>query len=134
MYIIKFVSYYLSKGFLILEQASQSLNNVPLIVQNHIHTINSFDSYYIMSFVNSIPSVANSLKKIYVGGPLWDKFTSEYHNDKNDTFGVLFKIYTSTDVDNIYKLSIYNEFKYNMDKSDYEEKQYLGVYITSEKR
>ena len=93
---------------MIFEQASQALNNVPIIVQNSVHAINIFDSDYIMILIHSIPSVTNSLKKIYVGGPLWDKFISEYYNDNNDTFGLLFKKYTASDVDIIYHPSIVN--------------------------
>ena len=66
-----------------------------------------------------ITSVANSLKKIYLGGPLWDEFTSEYYNDKYDNFGLLFQQYTASDVDNINHPYIDNEYKYNMDKSAY---------------
>ena len=94
----KLVSYYLPKGFAIIQQASQALNNVPLRVKNCIHDINMFDIDYIMSFGTSITSVANTLKKIYLVGAILDKSTSEYYNDRNATFGLLFQQYTDSAV------------------------------------
>ena len=67
----------------IIERTSQSLNNIPLVVQNRIHDINVYDSDYIMSSSSPIPSVSDTLKKIYLGGPLWGEFISKYYNDKN---------------------------------------------------
>ena len=60
------------------------------MVKKSIHSINVYDIYYIMSFNTPIPSVANNLKNIYLDGPLWDEIASEYSNDRNDTFGLLF--------------------------------------------
>ena len=111
----------------------QLLNNVPLIVQNHIHTINMYDSDYIMICNKPMTSVENTLNKIYFGGILWGEFTSEYYNDKNYTFGLLFQQYTARNDDNIYHLSIANEWKANMEKSSYEDKHDLGVYRPSGK-
>ena len=71
------LSYYVFKGFVILEQAFKSLNNVPLRVQNNIYAIHMFDSDYIVSCSTAIPSVANTPKKIYLGGALCDELTSE---------------------------------------------------------
>ena len=95
------VSYYSSKGFLILEVASQALNNVPLIFQKFIHAIKISDSDYIMSCSTAITSVENTPKKIYLGGHLWDEFKSEYNNNKNDTFGLLFQKYAYGAVEKI---------------------------------
>ena len=113
---IKLVSHYLSRGFLIIEQASQALKNFLMIVQNHIHAIIMYDSDSIMICSTPIPSVSNTLKRIYLNGPLWYEFTSQYYNEKNETFGLLFQQYKASDIDNIYYLSVINEWKYNIDK------------------
>ena len=106
MYKSKLVSYYLSKGFVILGKASIALNNVPLRVKNGIHDTNMFDS-------DSIISCSTVLKNIYPSGTLLGEFTSEYYHDKNYTSGLLFQKYTASDVDKIYHLSIINEWKTN---------------------
>ena len=93
-----------------------------------------FDSDSIMSFSTKMPSVSNNLKKIYIGGSHLDQFTSEYYNENNVAFGLLFQQYTYHAVNNMYYLSIVNEWKYNMYKSDYKDKHDLGVYIPSLKR
>ena len=61
-----------------------------------------FDSDYIMSCSTKTTSVSNTLKKIYLGGTIWDKFTYEYYNENNDTFGVLFQKYIASTIENIY--------------------------------
>ena len=86
-----------------------------------------------MNCIYPIPSVENNLKNIYLGGTLWDESTSQYYNDNNDTFELLFKIYTAINVDNIYHPSIFNERTDNMYKAYYEDNQDLGAYIFSEK-
>ena len=86
-----------------------------------------------MIFSTPVPSVSNTLKNIYRSGPLWDELTSEYFNDNNDVFRMLFQKYTASSVDNIYHPYIINEWKYNMDKAYYEDNHNLGVYIPSVK-
>ena len=78
-----------------------------------------YDSDYIISCSNPIPSVENNLKNIYLGGPIWDGFTSKYYNDKNGEFGMLFQQYIASAVNNIYHPYIVIECKDKMDKSDY---------------
>ena len=68
-----------------------------------------FDCDYIVSCSTAITSVLNTLNNIYLGGPIWDEFTSEYYNDKNDTFGMLFRKYTAISVDNVYLPFMVNE-------------------------
>ena len=68
----KLVSYKLSKGFGVLKQVSIFLKDVPLRVKIFIHAIDIFDVVYILSYSTTIPSVANTLKKIYPGGILFD--------------------------------------------------------------
>ena len=46
----KLESYYLSKGFVVLGQASQDLNNVPSRIQKLIHAINMLYGDFIMIF------------------------------------------------------------------------------------
>ena len=111
-----------TKGLVIIEQASKDPKNLTPRFQNHIHDINMFDSDDIMSCSTAMSSVANILNIIYLGGPLWYESTYEYYNEKNDTFGMLFKQYTASAVDNIYHPSIFNEFETNIDKEAYEEK------------
>ena len=74
---IKLVSYYPWKVFVIIENSSQSLNNMTQTFQNRINDIIMYDSYSIMSCCTPTPSVANTLTNIYLGEPLRDEFTSE---------------------------------------------------------
>ena len=61
------------------------------------------------------------------------EFTSEYYNEKNYAFGLLFQTYTSSAAENNYHPSTVIEWEYNMDNEARKEKQDLGVYIPSEK-
>ena len=54
-----------------------------------------------MSCSTPIVLAENTLKNLYLGGPLWDEFTYEYYNDNNDDYRQLFQQYTSSAVYNI---------------------------------
>ena len=92
-----------------------------------------FYSDFIISCITPSPSVANTLKYIYLCRPLWYEFTYEYYNDNNDTSGLLFQQYRAIDVENFFHPSIVNECKSNMDKAYYEDNHNVRVYIPSEK-
>ena len=72
-----------------------------------------YESDSIKILCTPIPSVENTPKKIYLGGPLWDEFTSEYQNEKNDAFGMLFQQYTTSAVEKKYLSSTVIEWKAN---------------------
>ena len=76
--------------------------------------------------------VLNTPKKFYLVGPLWDELTSEYYNENIEAFGLLFRQYTASDVDNVYHSSIVNERKANKDKASTQNKHSSGVYIPYE--
>ena len=61
-----------------------------------------FDSDSIMRCSTKIPSVENTLKKSYLGRTLLDEFEYTYYDYNNDTFGMFFQQYESSDVENIY--------------------------------
>ena len=112
----KLVSYCLSKRFVILEQDSLALNNMPLKVKKRIHTSKRFDRDSVIRYSAAITYVANTLKKIYLGETLLNEFTSTYYDYNNDTFGILFQNLTASAVDNIYHPAIFKECKDNMDR------------------
>ena len=91
-----------SEHFKLIESSPQ-LNLVQSyrtrVPQTSMYSINMFGCDYIMSFTTTIPSVTNTLKKIYIGGNMLDEFTSTYYDDKNDTFVLLFQQYTSSTVE-----------------------------------
>ena len=91
-----------------------------------------FYSDSIMFWSTAILSVENTLNKIYLVGLLWYEFTYEYYNANNNTFVMLFQLYTSSGFAIIYHPSVVNEWRSNMDQADYEEKQNSVVYIPSE--
>ena len=65
-----------------------------------------FDSDSIMSCNTAIPSISNTSMKIYLRRTILGELASTYYADNNDTFGILFQLYTSSDVDNTYHPSI----------------------------
>ena len=86
-----------------------------------------------MSCSTKLPSVENTLENIYPDGTILDEFTSTYYYDKNNTFGLLFQLYTASASEKHYHLSVVKELKSNMDKAAYEEKIQKGVDVPSEK-
>ena len=57
------MEYYLTKGFLILEQRSKNLSSLPNKEKQRIHTIDMHDSEYVMDCYTSIRSVGNTIKE-----------------------------------------------------------------------
>ena len=86
-------------------EKSEALKNFPQTIKIIITATNMYESDYIMSCCTPIPSVENTPKKIYIGGTLWDEFTSEYYNDNNDDVRLLFQQYTDSAIENIYHTS-----------------------------
>ena len=66
MFRIKLVSYYLSKGFLIIDPKSDALDNVPLKFKQKIHTIDKYGTGYSTTCKKYIPSAINTLNNIHL--------------------------------------------------------------------
>ena len=64
MFRIKLVSYYLSKGFLIIDPKSDALDNVPLKFKQKTHTIDKYGTDTSILCNRYIPSSINTLKNI----------------------------------------------------------------------
>ena len=62
----KLVSYYLHKGFVMLERNSQALENLSLGVEQYMNAVNIFDSDYVITCNAAITSVANNLNNIHL--------------------------------------------------------------------
>ena len=102
-----------------LDNDSQSLDNIPLRIKQRIHSIDLFDSDYVMTWNVKIPYVANTLKNIYISTNILNEFTSTYYDDKNGYFAKTIQQYTSSSVNKMYHPSLIEEFKTNLYKSDY---------------
>ena len=63
---------------------------MPPRVKKLIYVIGMFDTYYVMSWITVIPSVANTRNNIYLGGTLLDEFTSTKYYDKNKPLSCCF--------------------------------------------
>ena len=59
-----------------------------------------------MICITVIPSIANTMKNIYLIATLFNESTSTYYDDKNDYFEMLFQNYAASDVNKIYHPSL----------------------------
>ena len=66
MFRIKLVSYYLSKGFLIIDPKSDALDNFPFKFKQQIHTIDKYGTDSSIPCNISIPSAINTLNNIHL--------------------------------------------------------------------
>ena len=85
-YCSTFVEYFLSKGFLILENGSIALNNLPLFVKQIIDAEILHKNYFVMACYRAISSEANTLKIIIICSSFFTGFASAYYNDKGNVF------------------------------------------------
>ena len=85
------------------------------------------DSDSITTCNTAIPSVANTIKKIYLSSTIFNEYTSTYYDNKYYGYGMLFRNYTSNSVNKINHPDLIKEHKSNMDKADYEYNIQKGV-------
>ena len=78
------------KSFLIIDKKTDSVQNVPQCVKQHIHKEDVHTNNDAMRYNIAIPYVDNTLKKIHVSYDFYNKFTSTFYNDKGFTFVYLF--------------------------------------------
>ena len=98
----KLVSYYLSKGFEIIDQDYQAPKDMYLRVKQRIHAINMFDNDYLTTCSTTITSVKNNLKKTHLSENIFNSFISTYYDDQTYPSEILFQQYTYIALNNIY--------------------------------
>ena len=96
------VSYYLSKGFVVLDYKSDTLKNVPDKLKEQIYIIDKHTKYCEINFNISIqPYLVNNLKNIFLNSDYLDTFYTTFYNDKGTVFEHLFKEFTKHSVNKI---------------------------------
>ena len=97
---INLVSYYFSKGFLVLEYWSDALNNLRDKIKQQIHTIHKYSSDCSMMYKRYILYIVKHLRNIQDNYGLFHDFSATLYNDKNTPFHNIsrnLKIYVSID-------------------------------------
>ena len=87
----KLVSYYPSKGYVMLTNGSKDLEKITTRIKQLIHAVAMNVKDLSITCNVSIHSVANNLKKSHLSTILLNEFTSTYYDDKNDYFEMFFK-------------------------------------------
>ena len=59
-----------------LEYDYQALENSPFISKQLIHAVNIFETDYVMTCIDTIPSVENTLKKKHLSTTVLNEFNS----------------------------------------------------------
>ena len=78
----RLLEYYLSKGFLILEQNPNNLSIIANNEKQRIHTMDMHDSDYVMIFNIEITSISNNLKKLWIPSDMHSSYIQTIYNDK----------------------------------------------------
>ena len=81
---IKLVDYYLSTSFVIIENNSSALSDVPLHAKQRINAEILHKNEFVMVCYREIPYATNTLKIINICSDLYRYFVSMYYNDKGD--------------------------------------------------
>ena len=98
----KLITYYLSKGFVIPNNNSSALRDVPLRVKKRMNNENLHRNDFVIECNRAIPSAANTLKIIQICAALFTEFSSTYYNYKGDKFGFLFRGYIKPSLKSIH--------------------------------
>ena len=80
------VSYYSSKGFVIVETEVGGVDNIPINVKKQINPshLNQDDS--LLACKGYIPSIANTLNKIIIARDVYENYLSRYYDDRHVGF------------------------------------------------
>ena len=62
----RMLEYYFSKGFGILECNLNHLTKILNEVKQRIHAEETHNSDYVMIYINTVPSISNTLIKVYI--------------------------------------------------------------------
>ena len=77
------VSFYLSKGFVIVKTKEGGLYKVPINVKNQINTVSKHNKYSVITCKTAIPYIANTLNQIYTSRAVYNTYAEsiygEYH-------------------------------------------------------
>ena len=76
------LEYYFSKGFSILECNTNNLEKLPDEVKQRVHAEETDNSEYVMTFINTIPSKSNTLKKLFLHKILHYSYIQTEFNEK----------------------------------------------------
>ena len=98
----KLVSFYLSKGFLILYHKSDTLENVTLKVKKNPHVIDHHQTDSAMPCNRAIPYAVNTFNKIRLNSNLFDELSTNFYSKRSDIFSHIFKIFIIPSIDNSY--------------------------------
>ena len=76
------MEYYFSKGFGILERNSNSLKEIPNSAKERIHQEETHDSEYVITCNTTIPSISNTLKKLWLQSIFHSSYIQTKYNGK----------------------------------------------------
>ena len=77
------VPYYFSKVFVIVETELGGVENIPIIVKNQTNATHLHEEESIITYKASIPATVNTLKKNFIARDIYEKYVSNYYDDRN---------------------------------------------------
>ena len=87
------LEYYLSKGFTILEFNDNNLAKLPNDIKQIFHAEKTDNSDKVMTCINKITSISNTLKNLVVNKSLHYSYIKKESNDKNEMIINIFSAY-----------------------------------------
>ena len=114
------VNYYLEKGFYIIANNSKQLSITSNDVKLRIHAIDKLKTDYVMAKTTAIYLVANIKKELNIQSDLYFIYKQNFYHDKKYEINKLFVEYHLPLLNYINNPSLIQEWKRNLDTSDYE--------------
>ena len=127
----RMLEYYFSKVFGILECNSNNLEKILNIEKQKIHTEETYDSDYVITFNTTIISISNTLNKLLLHSSLHYSYIQTKYNDKEESINNIFGTYVEPLLNDINHPTLIQEWKINIDAASYESKIDPNMYKPS---
>ena len=95
------LEYYFSKGFVVLEHNSNKLSRISNEANQIIHAMDMHDSDYVMTCTTAIPSISNTLKKLWIQSDLNSYYIQTIYKYIGEIINNIFNKYVEPLLDDI---------------------------------
>ena len=128
------LKYYFSKLFNILECNINNLAKPPNEVKQRIHAEETDNSEKVMTCINTITSISNTLKNFMVNKSFHYSYIQREFNDRMKIIITIFSVYVVTLLKYINHPAFLQEWKLNLDSAAHERNIDANMFKLSKKR
>ena len=126
--------YYFNKGFIQLTCDEDNLKTLPVKVKDRVGAEVKLNSDLVMLCYTTITSTSNTLKNLYISKDYHSSYSTDNFNNKKEVMDRLFSTHVTQQIKEIYYPEIIQEWKLNIDATEYEKNMTLSHVPSTQKK